>query len=293
MNYLMKYLKDNFLIMKHNTIITQLRRYVACNVSTMRINSLFLLFFVFFLTTLQAQDYLPAKPTIPTSVYDGAGLLSSHEKTALEQKLINYADTTSTQIVVATIKSLEDRDINLYAAQWAHKWGIGQADKDNGVLFLVAQEDRKMAIQVGYGLEHLLTDAMSRRIIELVIAPHFKLGDYYSGIDEGTTAMIEVLAGEYENDTVSSESRAFSIILFLVIFIIVIIILTKANKNSGRGGKGYKTYGTGPIILSSGGRSGGFGTGGFGGGGGSFGGGGFSGGFGGGGFGGGGASGGW
>ncbi len=237
-----------------------------------------------FVSIAKAQDYLPAKPVEHTSVYDAAGLLSAYEKTALEQKLINYADSTSTQIVVATINSLEDRDINLYAAQWAHKWGIGQSDKDNGILFLIANKERKMAIQVGYGLEHLLTDAMSRRIIELVIAPHFKLEDYYFGIDEGITAMIEVLAGEYKNNETPSEDSVFSFILFLVIFIIVVIILTKSNNHSS--GRGYSSSGTGPIILG-GGRSGGFGGGGFGGGGG------FSGGFGGGGFGGGGASGGW
>lgn len=240
---------------------------------------------------LYAQDYLPDKPKLATSVYDGAKLLSGAQKASLEQKLINYADTTSTQIVVATITSLEGKNINFYATQWAHKWGIGQEGKDNGVLFLVAKDDRKMAIQVGYGMEHLLTDALSRRIIELVIAPHFKQGDYFSGINAGTDSMMEVMSGEYENNTVSQSGSNFSFILFIIIFIIFVIILIKANKNSGRGG-GYRS-GTGPIILSGSGRTGGFGTGGFGGGGGSFGGGGFSGGFGGGGFGGGGASGGW
>lgn len=245
---------------------------------------------------VQAQDYLPEKPTLATSVYDGAHLLNASQKAALEQKLINYADTTSTQIVVATISSLEGRNINFYAAQWAHKWGIGQAGKDNGILFLIAKDERKMSIQVGYGMEHLLTDAISRRIIELVIAPYFKNGDYYLGIDAGTTSMMDVMSGEYTEKYVAEKESPFPIILFIIIFIIFIIILIKAKKNTGRGG-GYRS-GTGPIILSGGGRSGGFGSGGFGSGGfgsggGSFGGGGFSGGFGGGGFGGGGASGGW
>lgn len=245
------------------------------------------LFTIGFTVAIHAQDYLPEKPSKETSVYDGASILSGTEKASLEQKLINYADTTSTQIVVASIISLEGRNINLYAAEWAHKWGIGQADKDNGVLFLIAKDDRKMAIQVGYGLEHLLTDAMSRRIIELDIAPHFKEGDYHAGIDAGTTSMMEVLSGAYQKDDTVEEGSAFSFILFLIIFIIVIIILSKANKNSGRGGS-YRSSGTGPIILTGGGRSGGFGSSG-----GGFGGGGFGGGFGGGGFGGGGASGGW
>ena len=248
-------------------------------------------FTIGFVAIIQAQDYLPDKPTIQTSVYDAAGLLSGAEKASLEQKLINYADTTSTQIVVATINSIGGRNINMYAAQWAHKWGIGQADKDNGVLFLIAKEERKMAIQVGYGLEHLLTDAMSRRIIELIIAPHFKQDDYYSGIAAGTTSMMEVLSGEYKNEDSSEEGSGIPFIFFLIIIILIIIILSKVNKNSGRGGS-YKS-GTGPIVLTGNGRTGGFGSAGFGGGGFGSGGGGFGGGFGGGGFGGGGASGGW
>lgn len=268
----------------------KLQKLYSINRSVLKL--LFSCFFsIGFFVLIQAQDFLPKKPTKETSIYDGASLLSGTEKASLEQKLINYADTTSTQIVVATITSLEGHNINLYATQWAHKWGIGQADEDNGILFLIAKEDRKMAVQVGYGLEHLLTDAMSRRIIELVIAPHFKNDDYYLGIDAGTTSMMEVLSGEYQNDDTSEEGSGFPIILFLIIFILIIIILSKAKKNSGRGG-GYRNSGSGPIILTGGGRTGGFGSGGFGGGGG-FGSGGFGGGFGGGGFGGGGASGGW
>jgi uncharacterized protein len=269
--------------MKYNSFL----RYIL---SKLQISYFLLAVFVLSIFTIAAQNNtLPKKPRLETSVYDDASLLSAYEKSSLEQKLINYADSTSTQIVVYTVTSLNGRNINLFAAEWAHKWGIGQADKDNGVLFLIAKEDRKMAIQVGYGLEHLLTDAMSRRIIEIIIAPHFKQGDYYSGIDAGTTSMMEVLSGEYVNDS-SEEESGIPIIFFILFFVILFIILSKAKKNSGRGG-GYRTVGTGPIILSRSGRSGGFGSGGFGGG--SFGGGGFSGGFGGGGFGGGGASGGW
>lgn len=246
-----------------------------------------LLFIGIFLTT-QAQEYLPEKPTFQTSVYDDAQLLSIAEKTTLEQKLITYADSTSTQIVVATITSLGEREINLYAAEWAHKWGIGQADKDNGVLLLIAKDDRKMAIQVGYGLEHLLTDALSRRIIELEIAPHFKNGDYYAGILAGTDAMMAIFAGEYTNDSTSEGSGMLPFIIFLIVFFIIFFVIIKSNKNSG--GRGFTSTSTGPIVLGGSGRSGGFGGGGFGS---SGGGGGFGGGFGGGGFGGGGASGGW
>ncbi len=246
-------------------------------------------FFLFlFEPQIKAQNnQIPDKPKLETSVYDKANLLTAAQKQSIEKKLIRYADSTSTQIVVVTIHSLEGHNINLYAAEWAHKWGIGQADKDNGLLFLIAKDDRKMAIQVGYGLEHLLTDAMSRRIIETVVAPYFKRGDYYSGIDAGTDAMIQTLAGEYTNDAELSSGTSFPFILVLIIFFIVFLLIVRSGKSGGTGG-GYRSSGSGPIIL--GGGFGGFGSGSSGGG---FGGGGFSGGFGGGGFGGGGASGGW
>ncbi len=248
-------------------------------------------FVLFSVAFLQAQnDYLPDKPELETSVYDKANLLSPEQKRNLEQKLINYADSTSTQIVVVTIPSLQGQEINMYAAEWAHKWGIGQAGKDNGLLLLIAKDDRKMAIQVGYGLEHLMTDAMSRRVIETLIVPFFKKGDYYGGINAGTTGIMSILSGEYVNDHTAKESKGGSFFLFFLIFLFIFILILILRSKSGGGG-GYRSSGSGPIIL--GGGSGGFGSGGFGGGGGSFGGGGFSGGFGGGGFGGGGASGGW
>ena len=122
------------------------------------------------------------------------------QKNNLEQKLIRYSDSTSTQIVIAIISRTEGEDVGFLAANWAQKWGIGQKGKDNGIVFLIAKDDRKMTIQAGYGTEHLLTDALSRRIIEVVVKPEFKDGKYFEGIDEGTTAIIKVMNGEYKND---------------------------------------------------------------------------------------------
>lgn len=250
---------------------------------------------VFFTTTqLLAQDFtIPEKPNFQTSVYDGAGLLSVEQKTTLEQKLIQYADSTSTQIVVVTVKSLQGNDPSYTAAQWAHKWGIGQADKDNGIMVLVASEDRKMTIQVGYGLEHLLTDAYSRRIIEQIMAPHFRQQDYYGGLNEATNAMMQIFSGEYQNDSSPKDSGVLLIVFFILFMLFIILIIYLASKNAKHNGSGNDDDFFGPIILSRGGRStwgGGFGGGSWGGG---SSGGGFGGGFGGGGFGGGGASGGW
>lgn len=241
----------------------------------------------------------PAKTSEQTSLYDYYNLLTENQKQSLEQKLIKYSDTTSTQIVVAIIPSTQGENINYLGAQWGQKWGIGQEKEDNGILILLARDDRRIAINTGYGVEHLLTDAMSRRIIENDIIPYFKQDDYYGGLNSGTDAIFKVLTGEYKG-TRQQDSGGFPFGFFFILFIIFIIIIISISKNNrgGGGGNRHRTDGTSildAIILSNMGR-GSFGGGGFGGssGGGSFGGGGgFGGGFGGGGFGGGGASGGW
>lgn len=241
---------------------------------------------------------IPEKPAIQTSYYEiGTTLLDPAQKQAIEQKLIRYADSTSTQIVVVVVPTTQGEDIDRYKVDLAHKWGIGQAKEDNGIILLIAKDDRKVAIGTGYGTEHLVTDAISRIIIDNDITPEFKAGDYYTGIDKGTTSLMLALNGEYK------ESRNFSkkdggggppIFLLIIGFVILIIILSRrGGGKGGRGGRGGGFDLADIIILSSLGR--GFGGGGFGGGssGGGFGGGGFGGGFGGGGFGGGGASGSW
>ncbi|SDQ05447.1 TPM domain-containing protein [Flagellimonas zhangzhouensis] len=249
------------------------------------------------ITLSWGQYTIPDKPKEQTSVYDYVNLLSASQSNALEQKLIRYSDSTSTQIVVAIISSTEGENINFLGAQWGQKWGIGQADKDNGVLILLARDDRRIAINTGYGVEGSLTDLMSKRIIESVIIPEFKRGDYYGGLDAGADAIFKVLNGEFtEERTFGNGVRfPFEAIFPLIIFIVIMIILWSRKNKGGRGGKGGGRRGSGldiwdMIILSNMGRSSGS-SGGFGGG--SFGGGGFGGGFGGGGFGGGGASGGW
>lgn len=118
-------------------------------------------FFTFHLSN--AQYEIPAKPELQTSVYDYIELLSANEKEVLENKLIKYSDTTTTQIVLIVIASTNGEDINYLGANWGEKWGIGQAQQDNGILILLARDDRKIAIQTGKGVEHLLTDAMSKR----------------------------------------------------------------------------------------------------------------------------------
>lgn len=246
---------------------------------------------------LQAQYKIPPKPEKQTSVYDYFELLSPAEKQYLEEKLVRYSDTTSTQIVIAIIASTEGEYINYLGAQWGEAWGIGQAKEDNGILILLAKNDRRIAINTGKGTEHLLTDAMSRRIIERDIIPYFKIDDYYGGLNRGTDAIFEVLQGEYQGTRKQDEAPfpvGFFVVLFFV-FMILIIAMSKSKHNGGGSGGQYRSSGglLEAIILSNLGRGtfSGRSSGGFGGS--SRGGGSFGGGFGGGSFGGGGASGGW
>ena len=265
--------------------------------------SLFLLTQLFSLNLFSQGYKIPDKPKFQTSVYDlmKPKLLTDFQKTNLENKLVKYSDTTSTQIVVIIIPSTKGEDINYLAANWGEKWGIGDEEKDNGILILLAKDDRKIAIQNGRGVEHLLTDFQSKRIIERVIIPEFKKGDYYTGLDKGSDYIFMTLNGQFKG-TRQNDKEGFDsgIIIFIIFIIIIFILISRGNKNNRGGGRRYRRRSVAEdifetIILSNAGRGGGSFGGGFGGssGGGSFGGGGFGGGFGGGSFGGGGASGGW
>ena len=163
---------------------------------------------------------IPDKPSFQTSVYDYASLLTPEQKAALEQKLIRYSDTTSTQIVVAITQDLCGGDIAMTATEWAHAWGIGQKGKDNGIFLLVSPSDRKLFIATGYGVEGTLTDALTRRIIETRILPSFRQGDYYTGIDAGVEAIFEVLSGEFQAEPRQSNQDGGTLFALLPILLL-------------------------------------------------------------------------
>ena len=239
-----------------------------------------------------AQFNIPEKPEFQTSVYDYAKVLSADEKAQLEEKLIRYSDSTSTQIVVITIESLKGEDIGILTPKWGQKWGIGgTAKNDNGVIILLAKAERKIWMSAGYGLEDRLTAGIGGEITRNIIIPEFKAGSYYRGLDKGTDALFDVFKGKYKGERKQTKEKKFPV-LPIIIIVVIILMLISRNKNSG-GNSGNSSGGPSlldVIILSSlaGGRgsSGGFG-------GGSSGGGGFGGGFGGGGFSGGGSGGDW
>ena len=246
---------------------------------------------VFFLSGIyaNAQFTIPKVPSFQTSVYDYADVLNPTEEKELENKLIRYSDSTTTQIVVITIDDLKGESIGILTPKWAHEWGIGQKKEDNGILILLSKNDREIWISPGYGVEDRLTAGINGELIRNIIIPEFKAGSYYNGLDKGADAIFEVLKGKYKGSRKESK-KDFPILPVIIFVIILILIISKASKGGGNSGGGSRGLDLGDIIiLSSLGRgNGGFGGGSFGGGSG-----GFGGGFGGGGFSGGGAGGSW
>ncbi|WP_118953303.1 TPM domain-containing protein [Taibaiella helva] len=240
----------------------------------------------------------PPRPSPPRLVNDLAGIMTPAQQDELERLLVDFDRTTSTQITIVTIKNLGDYEPADYATQLGNYWGVGRKEKNNGVVILVSSEDRKINISPGQGLEGVLTDAMCGRIIRNEIAPEFRSGNYYNGLDKAARAVIAATKGEYKNDAPpDAGDDGFWGVPILILVVIVIIIIIAAIKGGGGGGRGNymsrrgSDFLTGAIlgsIFSSGGSGGsGWGSGSSGGGGGGFGG------FGGGSFGGGGASGSW
>ncbi|RZJ29600.1 MAG: TPM domain-containing protein, partial [Flavobacterium sp.] len=168
-----------------------------------------------------AQFKIPEKPSFQTSVYDYGKLLSDTEKAQLEEKLIRYSDSTSTQIVVATVPTISGEDIGILTPKWAHEWGIGQAKEDNGVFILVAAQEHKIWISPGYGLEQKLTAGINGEIIRNVIIPEFKAGSYYNGLDKGADELFKVFKGTYKG-TRKSEDSGFPVGAFVFIFVILL-----------------------------------------------------------------------
>lgn len=266
----------------------------------MKINSLFKFITLILLCTfinidVFAQNF-PAKSN--RLVNDYTGTLGSQQLQALEQKLVAFDDSTSTQIAVVLIQSLEDYEVSDYAVRLAQQWGIGGKEHNNGILLLASIGDRKVTIQTGYGVEGAVPDAIAYRIINDDIKPAFARQDYYKGLDQATNSLMAYTKGEYKaKPKKRGADGGIPIGAIIIIFIVLIAFISKRGGGKG-GGQVVGSRGSSDLLwwtllggLSGGRGGGGFGGGGFGGG--HRGGGGGFGGFGGGGFGGGGSSGSW
>lgn len=197
---------------------------------------------VFYIGRASAQFVIPPKPKQQTSLYDYAKLLTDRQAEQLKQKLINYYDSTGTQIVVAIVQTIDGGDIGILTPEWGHTWGVG-GKEDNGVFILLAVEEREIYIAPGYGLEHILTAGINGEIIRNDIIPRFKEGDYYTGLDIGTDQLINLFSGTYRKTEDNDDELAGIVVLLLVLGAVVIIILqaryNKKNKNNNgkNGGK--------------------------------------------------------
>jgi len=261
----------------------------------------FCLLFIFsgLLITSKAQD-IPARPDPPRLVNDLAGVLTSDEIQKLETRLVAFNDSTSTQIVVVIVKSLNGYDKNDFAYRLGQSWGVGQKGKNNGAVVLVKpkyqNEKGEASIQTGYGLEGSIPDILAKRIVDKEMIPNFVEGNYYKGIDAAISTMIGLVKGEFTADQYTKRSREKSspfAMLIPLIIIVVVFIMIRGNRARGYSVGKNLPFWTAFWLLGSMGRGHGgswnnftSGSGGFGGGGG-------FGGFGGGSFGGGGAGGSW
>jgi uncharacterized protein len=245
---------------------------------------------LFLAASAGAQPVGSGLPRLTARVVDEANLLRLEERIALEHKLKAHEDRTTDQVVIATVPSLGGTSIDDYANRLFRTWQLGQKAKNNGVLLLVAPNERKVRIEVGYGLEGALTDALTKVIIATAVAPKFKQNDFAGGLNAGVDAILSVLTGDAEEwhrraKVREDERNAIDpVIAFLLVLLLVIVL--RQIMSGGGGPRRYHRTRSGrwiPVPVPTGGSwgggwsGGGGSSGGFSGGGGSSGGGGASG----------------
>ncbi len=266
--------------------------------NTAKMKSLFkltlLLVFSMMVFTIHAQ--LPQRPVPPRLVNDFADILNASEEQALERKLVNYNDTTSTQITIVTVTDLQGYDKAQFAVELASDWGVGQKGKDNGLLILVKPKQgnsRGQAyIAVGYGLEEFVPDATVKIIVEYEMIPSFREGKIYEGLNITTSSLMGLLSGKFHADQYAGEDEpslgdiigTLALIILLIVTLILyfllgshystssrrsglwwLFILARSARNSS--GSSWSNFSGGSGSFGGGSSFGGFGGGGFGGGG--------------------------
>jgi uncharacterized protein len=190
-------------------------------------------FLIFFLWCLPFAAYGLDVPRLQGYVNDYAGMISPSARSKIEQELRAFEQSDSTQIVILTIPSLEGEDIRGFGIKVGDAWKIGQKGKDNGAILIVSKQERKIGIEAGYGLEGKLTDLMSGRIIDQVIKPKFREGDFDGGFIAGVSSMIDATRGEFKAEQrpirrgQKGISPFLSISLFLAVFTIIMGSLSR------------------------------------------------------------------
>jgi len=196
----------------------------------------------------------PSYPPLTGRIVDQANIIPPSTRSAIETKLKELEDKSGIQLVVASVNSLDGLDVETYANGLFRGWKLGEAKKNNGVLFVVAPHERKMRIEVGYGLEGTLTDALSKIILTSAVAPRFKAGDFGAGVERGVEGIIEVLSGDSAEWTTRArgpQPTAFDQLFPLIFFALLLFIFIWMARSARGRPANYRRYrrGAPPIIV--------------------------------------------
>jgi len=256
-----------------------------------KLNSLLFSFLIITTSFFAQKNDIPQKPSPQRLVNNLSkefpNFLSPNETAQLEQKLINFSDSTSNQIVIVIVDEINGYEPWEFATRLGEQWGVGQAKEDNGIVILIkptgGKNDRKFHIAIGKGLEGAIPDGTAYKVQESELLPYLKTGEYYKALDQTTTVLMSLAKGEYNSKEYAKKKKSNKGLIKAVIILIIIFVffILKSRNGGGNGGNDGLTMGAAGFLFGSGfGRSsgGGFGGGSSGGGFGGFGGGGFGGG---------------
>ena len=203
-----------------------------------------------------AQLGVPPPPSPPRLVNDYAGLLARSERDALERKLVAFDDSTSTQIAVVVFRTLDGADPAMFATELGHAWGVGGAAGDNGIVLLVAVDDRDVFIATGQGVEGAVPDAIAARIVRDIIVPAFRGGRFYAGIDAATDALIAATRGEF-SAAPTSGGGVLPVELIVIIVLVAVVLISMWSDRGDPDGRGRRRRGGHfvPWFIPTGGWS--------------------------------------
>lgn len=227
-----------------------------------KIYSTFLIFLLFSFSVFAV--WTPEKPAPPRLVNDLAGMLNTTEVQTLEQKLVDFANRTTTQIVIVTVPSLNGEDKAMVATEIIHAWGVGQRGKDNGIVILIKpktiESKGEVQIATGYGLEGVIPDAIAKRIVENEIIPKFKQNDFAGGIDNAVNVLMQLSLGEFSAQEYEKKTKKDAVpggIFFLMVLLFFIFNFIGRARNVGRRSIGRNIpFWVLLSMLGSGGSSG-------------------------------------
>jgi len=209
---------------------------------------------VFILSGYLYAQRIPDAPNPPRLVNDFTNTLTQNEISTLEQKLVNYNDTTSTQILVVLVNDIGGTEVSDYTFKLGEKWGVGQKGKNNGAIVLVQPKTNNIRgqafIATGYGLESVIPDALAKRIVEKEMIPSFQEGNYYAGINKATTAIMDLASGLYQADKYDQGAENAWFIPIIVLIIVIIMIRSSRSSNHIGGRKGNLPFWTALWLAS-------------------------------------------